>query len=84
MEKVKENVLQDFINMIEKSWTYDRLTEKEKENLQAVFESVQITNALKGTYKQRWEILQVAYTSFLYALNYTATGWREQEETPLF
>lgn len=77
MEKIKENAKNDFIEMIQNSWTYNRLTENEKENLKDVFNSIRADNILKGTYKQRWEILNGIYFSFLQALNYKPVGWRE-------
>lgn len=82
MERIKENAKEDFINMIQNSWTYNRLTESERENLKDVF--CNIDNVLKGTYRQRYEILQAIYYSFLKALDYEPIGWREEEEFPWF
>lgn len=79
MEKIKENVLNDYKQMIYKSWTYAKLTKNERQQLEQTFESVTTRNALKGTYTQRWEILQAIYSSFLYALYYTP-DWREDKE----
>lgn len=81
----KEKVRDNFINMIKQSWTYAKLTEEEKNRILKVLYSTQAERCLKGTYKQRWEILQAIYHSFLMALDYTPIGWREeQEEIPLF
>ena len=80
----KENVKENFIKMIQDSWTYDRLTSKEKENFTEMIYSKQIDDTLKGTYKQRWQILGAIYHSFLMALNYNPTNWREKEKVPLF
>lgn len=71
----KEIALTDFIEMTKKSWTYNRLTEKERANcLEALRES-----KLKGTFRQRWDILQSVYHGFLIALDYKPIGWREPE-----
>lgn len=83
MEKEKENAKNDFINMIQNSWIYNKLTENEKENLKDIFDNIITDNVLKGTYKQRYEIMQAIYYSFLKALNYNPINWRE-EEIPLF
>ena len=83
MEKLKENVLQDFKQMIYNSWTYNKMTPQEKHQWEEVLEHVKITNVLKGTYSQRWETLQAIYHSFLLALNYT-WNWREEEKEVTF
>lgn len=83
MEKIKENVLQDFQQMIYNSWTYNKMTPQEKNQWGKVLEHVKITNVLKGTYSQRWETLQAIYHSFLLALNYT-WNWREKEKEVTF
>ena len=84
MERIKENAKNDFINMIQNSWTYNKLTQKEQKNLKNLLCSEHIENILKGTYKQRYEILYGIYYSFLIALDYKSIGWREKEEIPLF
>ena len=81
MEKTlkKENVLNDFILMIENSWTYARLTEEEKERLKTVlFDDIRVEEALKGTCKQRRAILHAIYSTFLTAIGYNGFSWREE------
>lgn len=73
----KEETIKEFIEIVKESWTYSRLTEKEKENLIETFYSVETENCLRGTFTQRWEILQAIYNSFLKALDYNLTNWRE-------
>lgn len=75
----KEQALDNFVDMIEKSWTYNRLTKEEKERLRDVFYNIQTRECLKGTYIQRWEILQAIYHSYLMALDYKPIGWREED-----
>lgn len=84
-EQIKENATGKFYENIKKSWTYERLTTEEKNRFEKVIFSTQIQNCLKGTYKQRYEILNSIYHSFLMALDYTPIGWRENTENiPLF
>lgn len=77
MEHIKENVLMDFKKMITQSWTYNRLTTEERDRLFKCFESIQTREALKGTYKQRWEILQAIYSAFLLGVGYDSFNWRD-------
>lgn len=84
MEKNKENVLYDFEEMIEKSWTYGKMTETERKNWKDVLYSVRTKNALKGTYIQRWEILQAIYGAYLIGIGYDNFNWREDTESTLF
>ena len=85
-EQIKENAVGNFYENIKKSWTYAKLTTAEKDRLENVIFSVQIERALKGNYKQRYEILNSIYHSFLMALDYNPINWREEkeEEIPLF
>lgn len=81
--KNKEAVLQDYFVMIKHSWTYQRLTTDERITLQKIlFDSTITHDALKGTYNQRWAILQSIYFSFITALGYKQGKFRETEEIP--
>lgn len=81
----KENVKEKFFEMIKNSWTYQKLTFKERENYIDLLYSAQVENCLKGTYKQRWNILQAIYHAFLMGLDYKPIGWREElDDIPLF
>ena len=82
MSEEKEKTLIQFRDMIKNSWTYDRMTQEEKDNIMDVlsYNNIQTIEALKGTKKQCWAILQAIYSSFLAALNYNSMGWRETEE----
>ena len=64
----KEQVFDKFKEMIYQSWTYNLLTDKEKENLENAFNWSK--DKLKGTSKQRWEMLHTIYYAFLCALDY--------------
>lgn len=76
MEKIKENALADFKELIYQSWTYEKLTREEKNRLFKVFEDIRTTQALKGTYYQRWGILQAIYKAFLLGVGYDSFDWR--------
>lgn len=70
----KEVCRSDFYTMIIKSWTWAKLTDKEKELCTECFKNA----FLYGNYKQRWEILNNCYTSFLAGCGYeNQCDWRE-------
>ena len=73
----KENALRDYLIMIERSWTWARLTEKERATFKRWLYADRYQ--LKGSYKQRWEILQNYYTMFLFGTGYEDHKWRETE-----
>lgn len=77
MEIKKENVLQEFEKMIQKSWTYAKMSKKEKEKLHDVFYHTITEKALKGNTKTRWQILQAVYYSYLIGIGYDNFNWRE-------
>lgn len=76
MEKIKENALADYQELIYQSWTYEKLTREERNQLFKVFEDIRTTQALKGTYYQRWGILQAIYKAFLLGVGYDSFDWR--------
>lgn len=82
----KEKAIDEFFDMIRQSWTYARLTDTEKEKLKDWLFSERMKDCLRGTFRQRWETLQVIYHTFLLALEYNPTNWREEneEDIPLF
>ena len=84
--KNKENATRDYLELIKDSWTFDRLTSGEISQLYKSIQWAESQGIIKGTYRQRWDILQAIYRAFLNALDYHPTQWREplQGETPLF
>lgn len=89
MERTKETALRDFIEMIEKSWTWKRLTNKERADVldRFSFETLSKEGAAKGSRKQRWAVYQAIYSAFLMGCGYKPSGWRETESAepvPLF
>jgi hypothetical protein len=74
----KENALLHFIVMICKSWTFERMTDQEKENCINALIETDDYNALKGNWEARFYILHAVYNAFLSGLGYTHGGsWRE-------
>lgn len=71
------NVVENYFqNVIKKSWTWARLTEEEQKR----FIEMNVFDKIKGNDKTRIEWFNTIYYSFLYALGYKYTGWRETEE----
>lgn len=77
MNITKENATGKFIEMIKKSWTYNRMTEKEKDLCILCFSCAR---GIRGTARQRWDSLHDIYSAFLAGLDYSPFGWRETDE----
>ena len=75
----KEKALYDFKVMIEKSWTYEKMTREEKDNWERVLNDIRTITCLKGNYNTRWNILQAIYMSYLIGIGYDSFNWRESE-----
>jgi len=76
--KIKENAQADWTDMIIKSWTWAKLTDEEKNRFgDEINKSITQKEVIKGTYRQRWEILNALYSMFLEGLGYKPIGWRE-------
>ena len=82
--KEKEKALNNFIEMIQNSWTYGKMTKEEKDKLLELFNHTITKKALKGSYSKRWEILQAVYYSYLIGIGYDNFNWRESEERGTF
>lgn len=78
MEKVKENALNDFMNMIRQSWTWARLTDEERGKFIDYTHGCRGSAVIRGTYKQRWDAMNALYGMFLEGLGYRWSGWREE------
>ena len=76
----KDLALYDFKVMIEKSWTYEKMTSEEKDNWERVLNDIRTITCLKGNYDTRWNILQALYMSYLIGIGYDSFNWRESEE----
>lgn len=81
MKKYSNAVENYFQDVIKKSWTWERLTQEEKQR----FIDMNVFDRIKGNDKIRIEWLQTTYESFLSALGYKPIGWREADkEVPKF
>ena len=73
LEMACENYLQE---VIKKSWTWAKLTEEEKFNFLYLLNF----DKIKGTAKNRIEVLHLVYHAFLVGLGYQPINWREENE----
>ena len=69
-----------FQTVIKKSWTWDRLTEEERQH----FIDMDVFDNIKGNDKQRIEWLNTIYQAFLTGIGYEPIGWREKDIMPQF
>lgn len=81
MNKINERraaALDRFIPIMRNSWTYDRLTEDERQRI-----TDRITRraaVMLGDENHMYAELQAFYSAFLDGTGYTWKGWREPEE----
>ncbi len=76
----KEDALQEYITMIQKSWTYGKMTRQEQNKILEILNHERTQKAIKGATKTRWDILQAIYFTYLEAIGYTGFNWREEKE----
>lgn len=79
--KDKEQAVGDFLAMIRKSWTYERLTDDEKARYEKVVQLWAYDNPcdrIKGNYVERFSVMQMIYDAFLAGVGYTGMGWRDK------
>ena len=79
--KDKNLAKQDYLEMISKSWTWARLTEKEREQFKGLLEHPCSAAVIKGNSKQRWEACEALYHTFLEGLGYDPLEWRDAQPT---
>lgn len=86
MDRNKEHATHYFMRMVYNSWTYGRMTSKEQERLESAVVWAGDQGMIKGTFDQRWKILQAIYNAFLSGLGYDGPTWREPnpDEVPMF
>lgn len=81
--KDKEQVYSDFLEMVKNSWTFDRMTEDEKDRCYNTILLAKTGNLLSGTYYQRWRQLLAINSAFLLGLGYNGAFWREENRDDL-
>lgn len=75
--KDKELAKQEYLEMIKKSWTWAKLTEKEKDRFLSLLDNPCSTTIIKGDYDQRWDACEALYHFYLLGLDYDPLNWRE-------
>ena len=83
----KAQAVYNYMQMICKSWTYNRLTDTEKAQWDKAVEFAQKQGMIRGTYRARWGIMNAIYNAFLNGCGYDGgMNWREpnREEVPQF
>lgn len=81
MTKTKEDATKDFLELIKHSWTWEKLTQEEKDRFaKGWYTIVECWNgsdaAVKGSYQDRWNILSAMYHMFLRGVGYDITDPR--------
>lgn len=79
MKQQTSSVYYDFCKMVANSWTYQRMTEEEKNRCWDALNFPVTQDHLKGTYITRWRILQSVYNAFLIGIGYTDGNWRKEK-----
>lgn len=79
-EKNKENlaVIGKYSDTIQNSWTWEHLTENEKNNFKQFIRSERIMKTLKYSFNHKWEILSNLYSMYLIALGYECDTWENR------
>lgn len=80
MKKNKENAIKDWFENIKKSQSWNKLTKEEQTKFIKHINNISVKLTIKGTYNDRYLVLQDLYHTFLIALNYNPINWREEEE----
>lgn len=73
----KELAVNQFIDMIQASWTWKRLTMDEKKRFMKLLDLAIERRETQGTYEQRFSTLHLMYDAFLQGCQYEPIGWRE-------
>ena len=61
----KEQAMSDWMDMSFRSWTFNALTDEQREKWRELQKKQWFRDAVKGTYQQRWDALQAIYFAFL-------------------
>lgn len=76
----KENALHSFLANIKESWTWAKLTDRERKVFELRLKANQAQNLIQGTFHQRHSAYTAMYDIFLAGLGYFENGplyWRE-------
>lgn len=76
----RENALYSFLANIKESWTWAKLTDREKKVFESRLRMSQESKLIQGTFHQRYSAYTAMYNMFLAGLGYYENGplyWRE-------
>ena len=73
---MEKSVLDKFIEMIEASWTYNKMSKMEKKRCIELLRDMKTEKSLKYTDNHKWDILQAVYAAYLQGLGYDGSEWR--------
>ena len=79
--KDKELAKQEYLEMIKQSWTWAKLTEKEREKFSELLEHPCSAVVIKGNCNQRWNACEALYHTYLEGLGYDPLEWRDAQPT---
>ena len=79
----KNVAINDFVNrVIKNSWTFDRLTPQEREQVLLLLANIHSTAKTTGGVSK---VVNKVYSEFLHTLGYKPIGWREsRRNVPTF
>lgn len=70
LPNTKENALLHYLAMTCRSWTFGRMTKKERERCVQTFLDSSRRGLIRGDFRARWNTMQAIYGAFLSALGY--------------
>ena len=75
----RENALEAYLTNIKQSWTWAKLTDREKRVFESRLRTNTTQNFIQGTYQQRCKVYTAMYDMFLAGLGYyeDCMNWRE-------
>ena len=75
----RENALHSFLVNIKESWTWAKLTDRERRVFESRLKISQTQNLIQGAYRQRYNVYTAMYDMFLAGLGYyeDCMHWRE-------
>lgn len=82
--KDKNAAIDCYLKIIYKSWTWDKLTEEERNRFIDQIDFIIRSGHIKGNFARRCMIMGDLYSMFLYGIGYTNENWRINDSEPLF
>lgn len=76
MPRTKENAYYHGIAMFCRSWTFDRMTEREQINCLSAFDFAMEQGIIKGTFSDRIQVMNAVYNAYLMGIGYSGMHWR--------